>query len=197
MLVSAIEALGVPNVSGWDQRRAVARFIKFVQQAAPGPLDEIMTHGNFKEAFGNRTSRTRFLKDLYSRRSRPLHTGFMQHNVQGALGYFANTPVQMRVAFTSELVRACIKSFMEVPFSSLIGHPGHRAERGRLGVPGRGRTFHKPKVQGPASDGPKDAAAPRSRLANNGVATEDRPHPALKVEPTASLDAGHPHRLCH
>jgi hypothetical protein len=124
MLVSAIEALGVPNVSGWDQRRAVARFINFVQQAAPGPLDEIMAHGNFKEAFGNTTSTTRFLKDLYSRRSRPLHTGFMQHNVQGALGYFARTSVQMRVAFTSELVRACIKSFMEVPFSSLIGHPG-------------------------------------------------------------------------
>jgi hypothetical protein len=124
MLVSAVEALGVPNVSGWDQKRAVARFINFVQQAAPSPLNEIMTHGNFKEAFGNRTSKTRFLNELYSRRSRPLHTGFMQHNVQGALGYFANTPVQMRVAFTSELVRACIKSFMEVPFSSLIGHPG-------------------------------------------------------------------------
>lgn len=123
MLVSAIEALGVPNVSGWDQRRAVSRFVKLVQQAVPGSLAEIMNHSNFKEAFGGRTSQTKFLKDLYSRRSRPLHTGFMQHNVQGALGYFGSTPVQMRVALTSELVRACIKSFMEVPFSSLIGHP--------------------------------------------------------------------------
>jgi hypothetical protein len=28
---------------------------------------------------------------------------------------------------------------------------------------------------------PKDAAAPRSRLANDAVVTEDEPHPAIKL----------------
>jgi hypothetical protein len=33
---------------------------------------------------------------------------------------------------------------------------------------------------------PNDAAAPRSRLANDAVVTEDGPHPPVEAEPTAT-----------
>jgi hypothetical protein len=122
MLVSAVEALAVPNVRRWDKERPVARFVEFVKQATPEKLDEIMRSRDFKQVFGNKTSKTSFLQDLYARRSTPLHTGFMQHNVQGALGGFLDEG-GTRVALVSELVRACINSFLHVPFSSLVGHP--------------------------------------------------------------------------
>ena len=121
MLVSAIEALSVPNAP-WDGSRKVARFISFVLQAAPETVNQILGHRNFQAAFRKETTSPRkFLNDLYSRRSRPLHSGFLQHNVQGALGDFTGAP--MRVAMASGLVRDCISSFLKTPFSSLTGHP--------------------------------------------------------------------------
>ena len=122
LLVTAIEALTVPNVHGWNEKRLVARFSSFVQQAAPDAVQEIMSHGNFKQAFGSYTSRRRFLSEVYGHRSRPLHTGFVANRVLGMPGNFAGEG-GIRVALVSELCRACIKSFLEAPFSSLIGHP--------------------------------------------------------------------------
>ena len=120
MLVSAIEALSIPN-TGWEGKRKVARFIDFVVSSAPATLNQVIVHNNFPQAFGNRRSQTKFLNEIYSRRSRPLHTGFLQHNVEGFFGDLTGAP--MRVALISGLVRDCIASFFAFPFSSLIGHP--------------------------------------------------------------------------
>jgi hypothetical protein len=122
LLVTAIEALTVPNVHGWEQKRLVTRFSNFVHQAAPGAIDEIMSHGNFKQAFGGYSSSRRFLSEVYGHRSRPLHTGFVPHMISGPLVNFGREG-EIRVALVSELFRACAKSFLEAPFSSLIGHP--------------------------------------------------------------------------
>lgn len=122
LLVTGIEALTVPNVSGWNQKRLVARFIDFVKQADPAAIAKIISHDNFKQAFGSYTSPSRFLNDVYSRRSRPLHTGMVQHTVMGPLPNIAGDG-GIRVALVSELFRACMRSFLTAPFSSLIGHP--------------------------------------------------------------------------
>lgn len=122
LLVTAIEALTVPNVSGWNQKRLVARFIDFVSQVAPEKVADTVAHDNFKQAFGNYTSMRRFLDDVYSRRSRPLHTGLVQHDVIGPMPNIAHES-GMRVGMVSDLFRACMTSFLRAPFSSLVGHP--------------------------------------------------------------------------
>jgi hypothetical protein len=121
MLVSAIEALSIPNTR-WEGKRKTARFIRFVLDSAPATLDQIIAHNNFPQAFGSRRSQKKFLNEIYNRRSRPLHTGFMQHNVEGFFGGLTGAP--MRIALVSGLVRDCISSFITSPFSPLIGHPG-------------------------------------------------------------------------
>ena len=120
LFVSAIEALAVPNVA-WDQDRVTSRFVQFVEQAAfgTGLFSSIMDHSNFRQVFGNISSPKRFLNDLYAARSKPLHTGFVQH---GGFQMSAWEP-SMRVALVSDLVRGVIRSFLTAPFSSLVGHP--------------------------------------------------------------------------
>jgi hypothetical protein len=120
MLVSAIEALSIPNTR-WQGKRKVARFINFVQLVAPETLDQVIAHRNFPDAFGSRRSQTKFLNEIYDRRSRPLHTGFLQHNVQGFFDDMTKAP--MRVALLSGLVRDCISNFLAAPISLLMGHP--------------------------------------------------------------------------
>lgn len=120
MLVSAIEALSIPNTR-WEGKRKTTRFISFVLSSAPATVDQVIAHNNFPQAFGNRRSQKKFLNEIYNRRSRPLHTGFLQHNVEGFFGDLTGAP--MRVALVSGLVRDCISSFVTSPFSSLIGHP--------------------------------------------------------------------------
>jgi hypothetical protein len=120
MLVSAVEAMSIPNTT-WDGRRKTARFIHFVVNSAPATLDQVIAHNNFPNAFGNRRSPRKFLNEIYSRRSRPLHTGVLQHSVEGGFGDLRAAP--MRIALISGLVRDCISSFLACPFSSLIGHP--------------------------------------------------------------------------
>jgi hypothetical protein len=121
MLVSAIEALSVPNAP-WEGKAKVPRFKDFVLHVAPETLDQVIAHRNFPDAFGNRRSPKKVLEDLYSRRSRPLHGGFLlRHDVQGFLGDLMQGP--MRVALVSGLVRDCIANFLFAPMSMLTGQP--------------------------------------------------------------------------
>jgi hypothetical protein len=120
LLVSALEALSVPNAS-WQQDRVTTRFIRFVQELCPDIVNEIMQHGNFAQAFGPYSNPRRFLNLLYSLRSKPLHTGFVQHHLSVGPGPQVDT--QIRVMLASGLVRAGIIEFLRRPFSSLIGHP--------------------------------------------------------------------------
>jgi hypothetical protein len=120
LLVSALEALSVPNAT-WQQDRVTTRFFRFVQDLCPETVGEIMQHGNFAQAFGPYTSPRRFLDSLYSLRSTPLHTGWVQHRLFTGIG--APTEAQIRVMLASGLVRAGIVEFLRRPFSSLIGHP--------------------------------------------------------------------------
>jgi hypothetical protein len=118
--VSALEALTVPNAS-WQNDRVSARFVDFCLQLCPDAIDTLMRHGNFAQAFGAYRSPRRLLRTLYGLRSKPLHTGFLQHRASAlpAMGGDAG----IRVMLVSEMVRAAIVTFMKEPFSSLIGHP--------------------------------------------------------------------------
>jgi hypothetical protein len=121
LLVSALEALSVPNFpkKSWREERVTTRFLRFVQELSPDAVSDVMNHENFAEAFGSIKNPRRFLDDLYSSRSEPLHTGFLQHAVLAPMG--GGSPV--RVMLVSRLVRAGIVEFLRRPFSSLIGHP--------------------------------------------------------------------------
>jgi len=120
LLVCSIEALTVPPQS-WKTRRLTKRFVDFVMSVCPGAVDKAMRHPRFSEAFGPIKSQTRFLEDIYSLRSTPLHTGMTAH--------VANRPVAMgddsahRVMIISELARSCIATFLYSPLCSLVGHP--------------------------------------------------------------------------
>lgn len=121
LLVSALEALSVPNFpkKSWREERVTTRFLRFVRELSSDAVSDVMNHENFSEAFGSITSTRRFLDDLYSSRSEPLHTGFLHHAVRAPMG--GGSPV--RVMLVSRLVRAGIVEFLRRPFSSLIGHP--------------------------------------------------------------------------
>lgn len=129
LLVSALESLSVPNAA-WQMERVPARFITFCMQLCPEAIDVVMKHGDFSRAFGGYSSAERFLRTLHGLRSKPLHTGFLQHRVSRlpAMGGDAG----IRVMLVSGVVRAAVVTFMRTPFSSLIGHPGvdPAAERG-------------------------------------------------------------------
>jgi hypothetical protein len=92
LLVSALEALSVPNAS-WRLERVTTRFFRFVQELCPEAVRQVMQHDNFAEAFGPYSSERRFIDSLYSLRSQPLHTGFLHHRLSavpmmgGAGGY--------------------------------------------------------------------------------------------------------------
>jgi hypothetical protein len=120
LLVSALEALSVPNTK-WRLDRVATRFFRFVQELCPDAVHEVMNHGNFAEVFGSYRSERRFLDTLYSLRSTPLHTGFLQHRLSAFP--IGGGPAGIRVMLVSELVRAGIVEFLRRPFSSLIGHP--------------------------------------------------------------------------
>jgi len=120
LLVTAMEALAVPNAA-WRKERLTKRFIEVVAQLCPDVLASILSHGNFEAAFGSYASARRFLDALYNARSRPLHTGFVQHRVTAIPGMGGDAAI--RVMLVSELARAAILSFLRAPFTSLVGHP--------------------------------------------------------------------------
>ena len=120
LLVSALEALSVPNAT-WRKSRLTTRFLRFVPALCPDSVREVMNHENFSEVFGSYTSERRFLDELYSLRSTPLHTGFLQHRLSALP--MGGGPAGIRVMLISGLVRAGIVEFLRRPFSSLIGHP--------------------------------------------------------------------------
>lgn len=120
LLISALEALSVPNAS-WQQDRVTTRFFRFLKELCPEAIDEVMSHANFAQAFGAYTSKRRFMDAMYSLRSKPLHTGFLQHRL--AVLPMADSNAQIRVALISDIVRAGIVEFLRRPFSSLVGHP--------------------------------------------------------------------------
>ena len=118
-LVSAIEALSVPNAS-WRTTRVTKRFQEFLLEACPDKVSEIMGHGNFEQAFGGFHSQREFVEELYARRSHPIHSGHF--GLIPSLGGDVDGPI--RVGLVSDLVRATIVSFLRRPFTSLCGLPG-------------------------------------------------------------------------
>jgi hypothetical protein len=123
LLVSALEALSVPNAK-WQKEKLTKRFLQFVPELCSDAVQEVTAHGNFAEVFGLYTSNRRFLDELYSQRSRPLHTGFLQHQIS-ALPFGGGHLAGIRVMLVSGLVREGIVKFLQRPFSSLIGHPSN------------------------------------------------------------------------
>jgi hypothetical protein len=123
LLVSALEALSVPNTE-WQGRRVAARFLRFVQELCPDAVREVIEDENYAKAYASYTSSRRFLETLYASRSKPLHTGYLQHGTTAPLG--GKPP--LRVMLVSGLVRAASVEFERRPFSSLIGHPEIRKE---------------------------------------------------------------------
>jgi hypothetical protein len=121
MFVSAIEALFVPN-QPWQEGRLSKRFIESTLVLCLDAVDEVRTHGNFREAFGKRSNRKQLLSPLYSLRSTPLHTGMLGHPV-GMFVFSMNMGGGARVPLTSDLARASILAFLQRPFSPLWGHP--------------------------------------------------------------------------
>jgi len=120
LLVSSIEALLQPN-QPWQLRRLVKRFTAGTPVLASVALREILTHDNVAQAFGSAArNERRLLENLYSRRSRPLHTGHMQHGLGLPMG---DPSIGIRIMLTSMLTRAAILNFLRAPFSSCYGHP--------------------------------------------------------------------------
>lgn len=120
LLVSGMEALTTPD-RPWRRKRLTVRFIQSISDLCSDELAEILAHENFEQAFGDMRSVRQFLDVLYDARSRPLHTGFVQHRVS-ALPEMGGEP-GIRIMFVSKLTRAAILSFLRAPFTSLVGHP--------------------------------------------------------------------------
>src|SRR5215211_1234218 len=173
MLVSAIEALSVPSAP-WQGTAKVARFKDFVLHLAPETLDQVMTHRNFPAAFSHRRSPKMFLEDLSSRRSRPLHGGFLlRHNDQGFLGDLTQGP--MRVALVSGLVHDCIANFLFAPMSMLTGQPTSSGSRPAPARPGTATPMGRPCTSPRASPACRPAAATSSKCRPD---RRSIPHPA-------------------
>ena len=118
LLVSCIEALATPNQS-WAQAKLVDRFATFLLELCPEAVATVMNHGNFKEAFGAKTSPRSFLSSVYGERSQ-MHSGLER----GApLGLSLADPHGTQVALLSEIAREAILAFLLSPRSSLVGSP--------------------------------------------------------------------------
>lgn len=131
MFVSAIEALAVPNAP-WHRRRLSKRFAVFTLQVCPDAIAKTLEHANFEQAFGKIKSGKRLVEDLYDRRSRPLHTGFLQHNATGMLRLGGDAGI--RVVLVADIVRAALRSFIGSPDSMLVGHPAIDPDPGGTAV---------------------------------------------------------------
>jgi len=116
-LVAAIEAIATPPVP-WRKEQVVQRFTSFLREVAPDSLERVMTHPNFAEAFGPKKSAKAFADHLYDLRSRPFHGA-----LRPAPAHDVVNPEGIRVALASEVARDTLARFLEVPRSSLVGHP--------------------------------------------------------------------------
>lgn len=118
--VTAIEALTVPNAP-WKQDRVTKRFVEFLLEACPEAIDEVLKHTNFGQAFGRPMNRKQFADHLYKLRSSPVHTGRLGQITSAT--FLDDDGASMRVALVSDVARAAIMRFLDVPFSVLTGHP--------------------------------------------------------------------------
>lgn len=117
-LVSAIEALALPNLPSVAKHRTVKRFKDFLCECVPDVLDATLQHGNFSTAFPNVRTAKQLTDEIYDSRSRAVHSGQF-----GEYYEFHALDEGVRVALIAEIARAAIVSFVQCPFSSLVGHP--------------------------------------------------------------------------
>jgi hypothetical protein len=117
--VTAIEALAVPNAN-WKTERITKRFVEFLLLICPEAIDEVLRHPNFRQAFGNISSRKAFAQQLYHLRSHPIHTGRLG---EITAGLSVEVEAGVRVALAADVARAAILSFLRTPLSMLVGHP--------------------------------------------------------------------------
>jgi hypothetical protein len=135
LYVIAAVSLTVPNTE-WRRSKLTKRFIDFFLTLMPGDLDEMVSHGNFEEAFGiqrgskiPRKLRMLFLDHICDYRSGQLHEG-LSPDYQG-LPTSWNLKPQLRRVLLDDFAKAAITRFLESPRSSLIGHPSTGSLSGR------------------------------------------------------------------
>jgi hypothetical protein len=116
-LVAAVESLATPPTP-WRREKIVQRFTAFVVDLGADSLDRVMSHGNFAEAFGPKTSQRSLTEHLYDLRSQPFHGG-----LNPAPLHELGSPDAVRIALTSSLARDVLGRFLDAPRSSLVGYP--------------------------------------------------------------------------
>jgi hypothetical protein len=104
------------------------RFLDFFDDLMPQPLDEVLSHANFEEAFqvkrGQRTARALrrdLLRHIYALRSEPIHQGLSTHFHPFGMAYEDSASLQR--AFFCDLSERAILAYLQAPRSSLVGHP--------------------------------------------------------------------------
>lgn len=127
--VTAIEALCVPPVA-WRNEGVTARFSDLLCNLCPGILEEVMKHGNFKEAFGDPGTIKKLAERIYKLRSEPVHTGRLGEITSGV--FAEDHTASVRVALVAAVARVAIRQFMLTPLTPIAGHPNLRM---RVDVP--------------------------------------------------------------
>jgi hypothetical protein len=135
LMVTSLEALIVPR-QAWRKERATKRFIEAIAELCPDVVDSVVNHGNVEQAFeykrkgGTKARRRQLLDRIYELRSNPTHSGI---GLVG-IGIVTNTAEsgKLRVALLSILVRGALLRFLQLPRSSLIGHPMFEQDAARV-----------------------------------------------------------------
>lgn len=116
--ICAIEALTVPNLASAKTQRLSKRFSYFLETFCTDSVDEAMNHANFKQAFGNIKNRKKFINELYSLRSKSVHTGYF-----GNYSWFDDANESIKVAIINDIVVSAIAALLKQPVTLLWGHP--------------------------------------------------------------------------
>ena len=126
LLVSSMEALIVPRPE-WRKEKATKRFIEGIDALCHSVVEQLVNHPNVERAFsyvkrgGPRARHRQLLDTIYALRSIPTHSGISPTG--GAIMSMLDSPGSLKVALLSDLARGAILSFLQAPWSSLIGHP--------------------------------------------------------------------------
>jgi hypothetical protein len=126
LLVSSMEALIVPRPE-WRKDKATKRFTEGIDALCPLVVEELVNHPNVERAFsyrkrgGPRARHRQLLDTIYALRSIPTHSGIGPTGA--AMMSMLESPGSLKIALLSDLARGTILSFLQAPWSSLIGHP--------------------------------------------------------------------------
>lgn len=127
LYVIAMESLCSPRTS-WRIEKVSRRFVDFFDDLMPQALDEVVSHGNFEEAFQTRRGkrmaralRRDLLRRIYALRSEPVHQGLSINSHPFGMTYDNSASLQR--GFFCDLSERAILAYLQAPRSSLVGHP--------------------------------------------------------------------------